>query len=94
MDMGCSARMMESKRDLAKYCFDLTDQKKVAWRMLVVANQKKVVSSTMQLLYIANNYIVKVERMKMGQSSYLFSVLTIKDASLTGIVLLLLPLPP
>jgi len=38
MDMGCSARMIEGKRDLANYCSNFIDWTKVAWRMLVVAN--------------------------------------------------------
>ena len=93
MDMYCSARMVESKRNLANYCSDLIDWTKVAQRMVVVTNQEKVVGSAMQLLRILENYIVKAKRMKMGRQEYLFSVLVVGDASLTGRLVPLLRLP-
>ena len=93
MDMGCSTRMMESKRNLANYCSNLTDQTKVAQSMLVVINQEKVASFSMQLLCIAENYIVKVERMKMGWQAYLFVMLAISDIDLIGRLVPFLPLP-
>ena len=93
MDMDCSARMVESKRNLDKYCLDFIDWTKVAQKMLVVTNQEKVVGSAMQLLYIVGNYIVKAERMKMGWQAYLFVVLAIGDADLVGRLVMFLPLP-
>ena len=93
MDMSCSTRMMESKMNLANYCSDLTDWTKVAQRMLMVTNQEMMVGSIMQLMCIADNYIVKAERMKMGWQAYLFVVLSIGNAGLTGKLVSLLPLP-
>ena len=93
MDMDCSTRMVENTRNLANYCSDLTDWTKVAQKMLVVANQEKVAGSSMQLLCISENYIVKVERMKMGRQAYMFAVLAIGDAGLIGRPVPLLPLP-
>lgn len=67
MNMDYSTRMVESKRNLANYCLDLIDWTKVAQKMLVVTNQEKLVGSSMQPLYIAENYIVRAKGMKMGQ---------------------------
>ena len=93
MDMGCSTRMMESKRDLANYCSNFADWTKEAWGMFVVANQENVAGSAMQLLYIAGNYILKAERMKMGQQAYLFVVFGIGNSNLTSRLVPFLPMP-
>ena len=93
MDMHYSTRMVESKRNLANYCSDLIDQTKVAQRMVAMTNQEKVAGSAMQLMCIVENYIARVEKMKMGRQAYMFVMFAIGDADLTGRLVSFLPLP-